>query len=67
MTTGEKLQAIANSEYYRFVNVMNNQNIDLDLALLILDNMKSKLLEQKYRSSLEAQVKQLFKENSEGD
>lgn len=67
MTTGEKLQAIANSEYYRFVNVMNNQNIDLDLALLILDNMKSKLLEQKYRSNLEAQVKQLFKENSEGD
>lgn len=58
MNTGEKLLAIINSEYLKFVEDMNRFNLDPSLALIVLETMKSKLLEQIYRENLENKVKE---------
>lgn len=58
MNMGEKLVAIINSEYLRFIQNMNRCNLDSSLSLIVLENMKSKLLEQIYQESLENKVKE---------
>ena len=52
MTLGDKLSAIANSEYLKFASSMNDQNVDASLALVILDLMRGKILEQVYKENL---------------
>lgn len=64
MTTGEKLLAIINSEYLKFVQSMNQSNLDASLSLVVLESMKSRILEQIHKESLEDKVKE---ELSHGD
>ena len=52
MNLGDKLSAIANSEYIKFASSMNAQNVDASIALVILDLMRSKVLEQIYKENL---------------
>ncbi len=63
MTLGEKLLAISNSEYLKFVADMASYQIDATLALFVLDEIKLKLLDQIHQRDLEEMVKKELKED----
>lgn len=63
MTLGEKLLAISNSEYLKFVSDMASYQIDASLALFVLDEIKLKLLDQIHQRDLEEMVKKELKED----
>lgn len=58
MTTGEKLLAIIDNEYLKFAHDMNLFHLDTSLALIVLDSMRAKLLEQIHKEGLENKVKE---------